>query len=113
MTIVAFPQYEFKRIAYPLTNPEMDNTDRDALLGVNMGLAVNIENLPLNMNNGSFQGFVEGWTWRAGVSSLTLEMIVSPLSYSLQAFRWENVPITETWNTITPTLTWENATIVT
>jgi hypothetical protein len=109
----AFPQYEFKRISYPLGNPEIDNTDRDALLGVNMGMAVNIENLPLNMNAGSFQGFVEGWTWRAGVSSLTLEMIVSPLSYSLQAFRWENVPGTETWSTINPILTWENATIVT
>lgn len=113
LALRAFPQYEFKRISYPLANPEMDNTDRDALLGVNMGMAVNIANLPLNMNSGSFQGFVEGWTWRAGVSSLTLEMIVSPLSYSLQAFRWENVPITETWSTINPTLTWENATIVT
>lgn len=109
----AFPQFEFRQIVFPLGNPEIDNADRDALLGVNMGMAVNIENLPLNMDEGSFQGFVEGWTWRAGVSSLTLQMTVSPLAYSLQAFRWENVPITEHWNTITPTLTWENATIVT
>jgi hypothetical protein len=109
----AFPQYEFKRIIYPLGNPEIGDGDRDAMLGVNMGMAVNIENLPLNMNSGAFQGFVEGWTWRASVSNLTLEMTLSPLSYSLQAFRWENVPVTETWNTITPTLTWENATIVT
>jgi hypothetical protein len=108
----AFPQFEFKQITYPLGNPEMDNTDRDALLGVNMGMAVDIQNLPANMAEGRFQGFVEGWTWRAGVSSLNLEMIVSPLSYSLQAFKWLNVPITETWQTIEPTLTWQNATIV-
>lgn len=112
LALRAFPQFEFKRISFPLGNPEISDADRDAMLAVNMGMAVNIENLPLNMNSGSFQGFVEGWTWRAGVSSLTLEMIVSPLSYSLQAFRWENVPITESWNTIVPTLTWENATIV-
>ena len=108
----AYPQFEFKNIVFPLGNPEMDNADRDALLGVNMGLAVNIQNLPANMNNGEFQGFVEGWTWRAGVSSLTLELTVSPIAYSLQAFRWNNVPATETWNTISPTLDWLNATIV-
>lgn len=113
LSLRAYPQFEFKNISFPLGNPEMDNADRDALLGVNMGMAVNITNLPANMNEGTFQGFVEGWTWRAGVSSLTLEMIVSPLAYSLQAFRWNNVPITETWNTITPTLDWLNATIVT
>jgi hypothetical protein len=112
LSLRAFPQFQFKNISFPLGNPEMDNQDRDALLGVNMGMAVNIQNLPANMNNGEFQGFVEGWTWRAGVSSLTLEMIVSPLAYSLQAFRWNNVPATETWNTISPTLDWLNATIV-
>lgn len=113
LSLRAYPRYEFKNITFPLGNPEMDNADRDALLGVNMGMAVNITNLPANMNDGEFQGFVEGWTWRAGVSSLSLEMIVSPIAYSLQAFRWNNVPVTETWQTISPTLDWLNATIVT
>ena len=112
LALRAYPQFAFRNITFPLANPEIDNTDRDALLGVNMGMAVNIQNLPANMNNGEFQGFVEGWTWRAGVSSLTLELTVSPLAYSLQAFRWNNVPATETWQTISPTLDWLNATIV-
>lgn len=112
LALRAYPQFAFRSITFPLANPEIDNADRDALLGVNMGMAVNIQNLPANMNNGEFQGFVEGWTWRAGVSSLTLELTVSPLAYSLQAFRWNNVPATETWNTISPTLDWLNATIV-
>lgn len=112
LALRAYPQFAFRNITFPLANPEIDNTDRDALLGVNMGMAVNIQNLPANMNNGEFQGFVEGWTWRAGVSSLTLELTVSPIAYSLQAFRWNNVPATETWNTILTTLDWLNATIV-
>jgi hypothetical protein len=37
---------------------------------------------------------------------------MSPLAYSLQAMNWDDVPITELWNTISPTLIWENATIV-
>jgi hypothetical protein len=64
------------------------------------------------MVGGEFQGFVEGWTWRAGYNRLTLEMTVSPIAYSLQAFRWNNVPAAETWQTISPTLTWLEATIV-
>lgn len=112
LAIRAYPQFEFKSIVFPLGNPEMDDTDRDALLNVFMGQPVNIQNLPPNMANGEFQGFVEGWTWRAGVRGLSLELTLSPIAYSLQAFRWNSVPATETWQTISPTLDWLNATIV-
>jgi len=112
LDIRAYPQYELKSITFPLGNPEIDDADRDALLNVFMGQPLNIQNLPANMTNGEFQGFVEGWTWRAGVRGLTLELIISPIAYSLQAFRWNSVPATETWNTISPTLDWLNATIV-
>jgi len=112
LDIRAYPQYNFKQITYSLGNPELDNSDRDSLLNVFMGLPLNIANLPSNMVDGAFQGFVEGWTWVAGLNKLDITMNVSPVSYSLQAFRWNSVPITETWNTITPTLEWLNATIV-
>ena len=108
----AYPQYSFNRIIFPLGNPEIDDVDRDALLNVFIGLPVNIENLPANMTNGEFQGFVEGWTWRAGVNGLSLELTLSPVAFSLQAFRWNSVPVTESWNTLSPTLDWLNATIV-
>jgi len=112
LEIRAYPQYELSRITFEIGSPEIDNTDRDTLLEVFMGLPLNITNLPSNMVGGEFQGFVEGWTWRAGYNRLTLELNVSPIAYSLQAFRWNNVPATETWQTISPTLTWLDATIV-
>ncbi len=112
LSIRAYPQYEFRSISFPLGNPEMDDVDRDALLNVFMGQPVNIQNLPANMTSGEYQGFVEGWTWRAGVKGLTLDLIVSPIAFSLQAFRWNSVPAPETWQTISPTLDWLNATIV-
>lgn len=108
----AYPQYAFNRIVFPLGNPEIDDADRDDLLNVFMGLPLNIQNLPANMTNGEFQGFVEGWTWRAGVNGLSLDLTLSPIVYSLQAFRWNSVPAIETWNTLSPTLDWLNATIV-
>lgn len=112
LSIRAYPQYEMKQISFPVANPEIDNSDRDSLLNVFMGQPLNIVNLPSNMVGGSFQGFVEGWTWTANRNSLTLTLTLSPIAYSLQAFRWNSVPSVEAWNTITPTLDWLNATIV-
>ena len=112
LALRAYPQAVFDSITYQLVNPELSDTDRDALINVFIGLPLNIVDLPPNISNGEFQGFVEGWTFRAGYNTLELTLTVSPLAYSLQAFRWTSVPAVETWNTINPTLDWLNATIV-
>lgn len=111
LTLRAFPQANFNQISFPLGSPELDDADRDSLLNVFMGMPVNISDLPLNMGS-SFQGFVEGWQFQAGVNSLTVSLYVTPVAYSLQAFRWTDVPVTEYWDTIEPTLEWLNATVV-
>ena len=108
----AYPRAVFDSITYDLTNAQIDASDRDSLINVFMGMPVNISNLPLNMNSGDFLGFVEGWTLQAAYNELSIQLFVSPISFSLQAMRWNSVPITELWNTVNPTLTWENATIV-
>ena len=77
-----------------------------------MGMPVNIQNLPGNMVNGEFQGFVEGWQFQAGVNSLTLSMYLSPVEFSLQAMKWTDVSVSEAWNTLSNTLIWDNAFIV-
>jgi hypothetical protein len=112
LALRAYPQAVFDSITYQLVSPELSDTDRDALIKVFIGLPLNIVDLPPNVSNGEFQGFVEGWTFRAGYNTLELTLTVSPLAYSLQAFRWTSVPAVETWNTINPTLDWLNATIV-
>jgi hypothetical protein len=108
----AYPRFNFNNITYELTNPELDDVDRDALIGVFMGMPVEIADLPLNMNSGDYLGFVEGWTFSARYNQISLSMIVSPISFSLQAMRWNDVPVVEAWNTVNPTLDWINATIV-
>jgi len=112
LLIRAYPQFALRQITFPIASAEIDNSDRDNLLGVFMGQPLNIINLPANMVNGEFQGFVEGWTWTASLNQLNLTLNVSPIAFSLQAFRWNSVPAIETWNTINPALYWENATIV-
>jgi hypothetical protein len=106
------PQPIFKEITYDLTNPEVDNSDRDNLIGVFMGMPVAIGDLPANMGS-IFQGFVEGWTFRAGYNTLSVSLLVSPVAYSLQALQWNEISNTFTWSGVSPTLDWARATIIT
>jgi hypothetical protein len=108
----AFPQPAFQSITFPITNPEIDNSDRDNLLGVFMGQPLNIQNLPNQISTGEFEGYVEGWSWSTRFNELFLTINLSPVAYSQVAMRWNTTPITEAWNTLSPTLTWEYATIV-
>lgn len=108
----AFPEFNFNSITYQLTNPEIDDSDRDALISVFMGMPVSIADLPLNMSSGTYLGFVEGFTFRAAYNEVSISLNLSPLAYSLQAMRWNDVPIVEQWNTVIPTLDWEHATQV-
>ena len=108
----AYPLPKFQSITFPITNPEIDNSDRDALLGVFMGMPVYLTNLPNQISGGEFEGYVEGWSWSTRFNELFLTINVSPTAFSQVAMRWNTTPITEAWNTIDPTLTWEYATIV-
>lgn len=112
LTLRAYPRFNFNNITFELTNPELDDADRDDLIGVFMGMPVEIADLPLNMNSGDYLGFVEGWTFSARYNQVSISLILSPIAFSLQAMRWNDVPVTEKWNTINPTLDWLNATIV-
>jgi len=112
LSLRAQPQPIFSEISFDLTNPEIDNGDRDNLINIFMGEAIALNNLPLNMASGTFQGFVEGWSFQAAYNRLSVTLLLSPLAYSLQAMRWNDVPITETWASVSPTLDWANATIV-
>ena len=112
LTLRATPQANFTSISYQLTNPELDDADRDSLIKVFMGLPLRISDLPPNMASGTFLGFVEGWSFKAAYNEIAVTLNLSPISYSLQAMKWEQVPIGESWNTITGSLTWETALVV-
>ena len=112
LSLRAYPQPIFESITFALTNPELDNADRNSLIGAFMGQPINLTNLPLNMSSGTFQGFIEGWRFSASYNELSITLLLSPLAFSLQAMRWNDVPIVETWSSVSPILEWQNATIV-
>lgn len=112
LTLRATPQANIEAITFELTNPELSDADRDSMINIFMGLPLRISNLPQNMSASQFAGFVEGWQFQASYNSVSVTALLSPIAYSLQAMKWENVSVSEHWNTITPTLTWENALVV-
>jgi hypothetical protein len=105
----AFPYPKFQSITFILGNPEIDDADRDALINIFLGQPVWIQNLPPNITGGSFQGYIEGWTFRASLNNLSVTFNASPINFSQVAVKWEQVNAAETWNTLSPTLTWINA----
>jgi hypothetical protein len=105
----AYPRYQFQSITFPIQNPELDDTDRDALLNIFMGMPVRITNLPPQMLGGEFTGYVEGWTFRASVAGLSLTFNASPTEFSAVAQRWNQVNAAESWNSVLNTLEWQDA----
>jgi len=106
------PQAIFSEITFDLTNPELDNADRDDLIGTFMGQPVSISDLPANMGE-TFQGFVEGWSFQASYNQVSVSLNVSPVAFSLQALQWDEISNTFTWSGVSPTLDWARATIIT
>lgn len=104
-----FPRAKFESITFPITSPELDDSTRDALLGIFMGQPIKLTDLPLNISGGQFEGYVEGWTWSVSYNSITLTINVSPIEFSTVAVYWSQVSASESWNTLSNTLTWENA----
>ena len=106
----AFPRAFFEQITFPITNPELDNTDRDALLGIFVGQPLRITDLPVQLaSTGQFEGYVEGWSWSTAFNELFLTINLSPIEFSQVAVQWEDVSASEYWNTLSAILTWENA----
>jgi len=105
----AYPRDTFQSITFPLQSPEIDDTDRDALLNIFMGQPVRITNLPLNILGGEFTGFVEGWTFNASVSGLSITFLATPTEFSAFAQQWAQVNAAESWNSVLNTLEWQDA----
>jgi hypothetical protein len=106
----SYPRAKFESITFPITSPELSDEQRDALLGIFMGMPISLTDLPLNISGGQFQGFVEGFTWSVSLNSILLTINMSPIEFSLVAINWEQVNAAEQWNTLSNTLTWEQAT---
>jgi hypothetical protein len=106
----ANPFANFESITFPITNPELGDTERDALLGIFMGQPIRITDLPPHIaSEGVFQGYVEGWSWSTSFNQLFLTINLSPIEFSAVFQAWNEVNASEAWNTLSGTITWQSA----
>jgi len=110
ISLRAYPKPNFDSITFPITNPELDDTDRDALLGVFIGQPIRITDLPAQIATGGFfEGYVEGWNWSTSFNQLYLTINLSPIEFSAVFQSWSEVNASEAWNTLSGTITWQTA----
>jgi hypothetical protein len=82
----------------------------DSLIGVFFGQPMLISNLPSNLLDGQFDGFVENVALRATPSFVEITLYISATDFSLSTTQWETVlPASLIWTGVNGTLTWTNA----
>jgi hypothetical protein len=105
------PRASLGAITFRLDNPDMPSAMLDSLIGVFFGQPVLISNLPSNLLDGQFDGFVENVALRATPSFTEITLYVSATDFSLSTTQWETVsPASLIWTGVNGTLTWTNAT---
>jgi hypothetical protein len=110
LALRATPQNQFGAITYRLDNSALPDALRDELISVFFGEPVVVTNLPENMFDGYFDGFIENITISSTPSYVDLTLYLSPLDFSLVAPTWETVvPNNVIWSDVNATLTWTKA----
>ena len=105
------PRASLGAITFRLDNPDMPSAMLDSLIAVFFGQPVLITNLPSNLLDGQFDGFVENVALRATPSFTEITLYVSATDFSLSTTQWETVlPVTLAWTGVNAILTWTNAT---
>jgi hypothetical protein len=106
----AIPREQLQSITFRLDNSELPDAERDKLIDAFFGEPMIINNLPISMFNGSFNGFVEGFAIKATPGYVDLTLTLSPTDFSLVAPQWDTVsPGSLIWTGVNATLIWQNA----
>jgi len=106
----AIPREQLQSITFRLDNPDLPDAERNKLINVFFGEPIVINDLPINMFNGSFNGFLEGFAIRATPQFVDITLTLSPTDFSLVAPQWDTVsPPSLIWTGVNATLEWENA----
>lgn len=104
------PRGSLGAITFRLDNPDMPSSMLDNLINVFFGQPVLILNLPSNLLDGQFDGFVENVALRATPSLVDITLYISATDFSLSTTQWETViPASLQWTGVNGTLTWTNA----
>jgi hypothetical protein len=110
LSLRATPRGSLETITFRLDNPDMPSVLLDRLINAFFGQPVLVQNLPSNMLDGSFGGFVENIVMNATPTFVDLTLYISATPFSLSLLQWQTItPVDLTWAEVNGTLTWTNA----
>jgi hypothetical protein len=106
----AIPREQLQNLTFRLDSTALPDSERNKLIDVFFGQPMIINDLPISMFNGSFNGFVEGFAIRATPAYVDMTLTLSPTDFSLVAPQWDTItPPSLIWTGVNATLEWENA----
>ena len=110
LSLRAVPRGSLETITFRLDNPDMPSVLLDRLINTFFGEPVLIQNLPSNMLDGSFGGFIENVVMNATPTYVDLTLYISATPFSLSLLQWQTItPTNLIWAGVNGTLTWTNA----
>lgn len=106
VSLRANPQTSLSSFKIALASSAVSDADRDLLIGIEMGLPIQISGLPIPISPVTYKGFVEGWNLSFSRTELFLSVSTSDATFSLTPTRWQDVSASLIWSAVNPTLTW-------
>ena len=103
----AFPRVYPESLTVALHNPEVTDDKRDALILAENGTAITTSALPAVFGT-SFDGYLEGYTWRLTRYEAYIDLICSAQSETYSSIIWYQLPPTGTWAAYNPTTRWSD-----
>ena len=86
----------------------LTNSQRNTLIDIYMGLPIEVQSLPSAIYNGTYKGFVEGYTFVINKEQTGLTISSTEAAYSLVPERWQDVLATTEWLDVDPAIQWQN-----
>jgi hypothetical protein len=105
----AYPSPVIQGIQIQIDAPTMTSTLLNSLVGVFFGMPVSVTDFPALLYPNQFFGYVEGWSWDIDRFTARLTLNVSDFTFSAVPVAWQDVYAGEIWDTIDPSLRWQDA----
>lgn len=100
------PRTNIGQFSIPLDSDTVSSANLDSLLGIYMGMPLQIDNLPLAIKNTTYRGFVEGWVLSLNRTQANLTISTTDYTLSVTPTRWQDVQPTLTWAGVGSTIQW-------
>lgn len=108
ITLRANPRTNLSSFTMVLSVDTLSDAERDFFIEMEMGKAIQIDDLPYGIKNETYKGFVEGYSFSISRNQCFLTLSTSDATLSLTPTRWQDVSASLIWSDVDPAVTWSN-----